>query len=57
MYYITDVDDMIIASIDLAGVKKAREYLGKEFEVTDLREASHFLGNVITRNVHRDHME
>ncbi len=49
VYLITYVDDMIIASSDLAEIMSVKKYLGEVFEVTDLGEVSHFLGNLIVR--------
>jgi hypothetical protein len=47
---ITYVDDMLIACAELSEVVAVKQYLGKVFEVTDLGEATHFLGNVVERS-------
>ncbi len=49
VYLITYVDDMLIASAVLSEVVTVKTYLGKVFEVTDLGEAAHFLGNVVEK--------
>jgi hypothetical protein len=50
IYLITYVDDMIIAGADLSEVETVKQYLSKVFEVTDLGEVAHFLGNIVVRN-------
>jgi hypothetical protein len=44
------VDDIIIAGADLIEVQVVKKYLSEVFEVTDLGEVAHFLGNVVVRN-------
>lgn len=50
IYLITYVDDMIIACAELPEILTVKEYLAKVFEITDLGEVSHFLGNVVVRD-------
>jgi transposase InsO family protein len=49
-FLITYVDDMIIAGADLSEVETVKKYLAKVFDVTDLGEVAHFLGNIVVRN-------
>lgn len=49
IYLITYVDDMIIAGADLSEVETVKKYLSKVFEVIDLGEVAHFLGNIVVR--------
>jgi hypothetical protein len=50
IYLLTYVDDIIIAGADLIEVQVVKKYLSEVFEVTDLGEVAHFLGNVVVRN-------
>lgn len=50
IYLITYVDDMVIAGADLSEVETVKQYLSGVFEVTDLGEVAHFLGNIVVRN-------
>ena len=49
IYLITYVDDIIICGADLTEVEIVKKYLSGVFEVTDLGEVAHFLGNVVVR--------
>jgi histone deacetylase 1/2 len=49
VFLVTYVDDMIIACACLQEVIIVKQYLAGVFEVTDLGEVSHFLGNLIVR--------
>ncbi len=44
------VDDVIIPCGSLQEIIVVKKYLSEVFEVTDLGEVSHFLGNLIVRN-------
>jgi hypothetical protein len=50
IFLMTYVDDMIIAGADLSEVETVKKYLAKVFDVTDLGEVAHFLGNIVVRN-------
>jgi transposase InsO family protein len=50
IYLITYVDDIIVCGADLTEVQIVKKYLSGVFEVTDLGEVAHFLGNVVVRN-------
>jgi hypothetical protein len=50
VYLTTYVDDMLLSSKSLTAVEDVKAYLGKEFKIHDLGEATHFLGNMITRD-------
>ncbi len=51
VYLIIYVDDMFIASSSLSEIEIFKTYPKKVFEVTDLGEASHFMGNIIVREL------